>query len=134
MNTVDVANFFDDVNCGKGISVQFEKSITPLSGLNLKDQKILDEARGWLNLHAVRAACGSEERKGVLISMTKIAETYYVYEKNVNDEDKPTKGNTLVKDYVICKTYGNSASAMSAIIKSLKKYGSDWVQKFVKFS
>ena len=25
MNTVDVANFFDDVNCGKGISVQFKK-------------------------------------------------------------------------------------------------------------
>lgn len=27
MNTVDVANFFDDVNCGKGISVQFKNQL-----------------------------------------------------------------------------------------------------------
>ena len=137
MNTVDVANFFDNVSCGKEISIQFKKSITPLSELNLKDQKILDEAQAWLNLYAVRAAYGSEYRKGVLISMTKISETYYVYEKTVNNEDKSAKGNTLVKDEIICnicRTYSNSASAMSAIIKSLKKYGPDWIHEFVKFS
>jgi hypothetical protein len=137
MNTVDVANFFDNVSCGREISIQFKKSITPLSELNLKDQKILDEAQAWLNLYAVRAAYGSEYRKGVLISMTKISETYYVYEKTVNDEGKSAKGNTLVKDEIICnicRTYSNSASAMSAIIKSLKKYGPDWIHEFVKFS
>lgn len=53
MNTVDVANFFDDVNCGKGISVQFKKSIIPLSESMVKDQKILDEAKAWLNLKAI---------------------------------------------------------------------------------
>ena len=39
MNTVDVANFFDDVNCGKGISVQFKKSIAPLSESIVKRPK-----------------------------------------------------------------------------------------------
>ena len=48
MNTVDVAIFFDDVNCGKGISVQFKKSIAPLSESIVKDQKILDEAKATL--------------------------------------------------------------------------------------
>lgn len=134
MNTIDVANFFDNVSYGKEISVQFKKSITPLSELNLKDQKILDEARAWLNLYAVRASYGSEYRKGALISMTRIDQNYYVYEKIVNDEDKQVNGNSLVKDEVICKTYDNSASAMSAIIKSLKKYGLDWIHEFIKFS
>lgn len=80
MNTVDVANFFDDVNCGKGISVQFKKSIAPLSESIVKDQKILDEAKAWLNLKAVTNPGPYNEygTNGILISMTMIGQRFYL--------------------------------------------------------
>nr|DAE74944.1 MAG TPA: hypothetical protein [Caudoviricetes sp.] len=132
MNTVDVANFFDNVSYGKGLLVQFQKSITPLSELNLKDQKILDEARAWLNLRAISAYPGRDE--GVLISMTKIGQRFYVYEKIIQDKDRPEKGNTLVKDEIVCKTYENSGSAMAPIIKSIKKYCPSRAHEFITFA
>jgi hypothetical protein len=133
MNTVDVANFFDNVSYGKGLLVQFKKSITPLSELNLKDQKILDEAGAWLNLRAVTSYVGGHE-KGVLISMSRIGQRFYVYEKIIQDKDRPEKGNTLVKDEVVCKTYESSSSAMAPIIKSIKKYCPDRAHEFIKFA
>lgn len=122
MNTVDVANFFDDVNCGKGISVQFKKSIAPLSESIVKDQKILDEAKAWLNLKAVTNPGPYNEygTNGILISMTRIGQRFYVYEKIIQDKDKPIKGNALVKDEAISKIYDSSSSAMTHIIKSIK--------------
>lgn len=124
MNTVDVANFFDDVNCGKGISVQFKKSITPLSKSMVKDQKILDEAKAWLNLKAITNPGPYNEygTNGILISMTRIGQRFYVYEKIIQDKDKPIKGNALVKDEAISKIYDSNSSAMTHIIKSIKKY------------
>jgi len=120
MNTVDVANFFDDVNCGKGISVQFKKSITPLSESMVKDQKILDEAKAWLNLKAITNPGPYNEygTNGILISMTRIGQRFYVYEKIIQDKDKPIKGNALVKDEAISKIYDSNSSAMTHIIKS----------------
>lgn len=122
MNTVDVANFFDDVNCGKGISVQFKKSITPLSESMVKDQKILDEAKAWLNLKAITNPGPYNEygTNGILISMTRIGQRFYVYEKIIQDKDKPIKGNALVKDEAISKIYDSNSSAMTHIIKSIK--------------
>ena len=136
MNTVDVANFFDDVSYGKGLLVQFQKSITPLSAEIIKDQKILDEARAWLNLKAVTNPGPYNEygTNGVLISMTRIGQRFYVYEKIIQDKDKPIKGNALVKDEVICKTYESSSSAMTHIIKSIKKYCPKRAHEFIKFS
>ena len=136
MNTVDVANFFDDVNCGKGISVQFKKSIAPLSESIVKDQKILDEAKAWLNLKAVTNPGPYNEygTNGILISMTRIGQRFYVYEKIIQDKDKPIKGNALVKDEAISKIYDNSSSAMTHIIKSIKKYCPKRAHEFVIFS
>lgn len=106
--------------------------------MNLKDQKVLEEARAWLNLRAVRNTSGPygerDDKKGVLISMTRTEETFHVYEKIVNEKDKPIKGDALIKDEVICKTYTNSASAMTAVIKSIKKYYPERAHEFIKFS
>lgn len=136
MNTVDVANFFDDVNCGKGISVQFKKSIAPLSESIVKDQKILDEAKAWLNLKAVTNPGPYNEygTNGILISMTRIGQRFYVYEKIIQDKDKPIKGNALVKDEAISKIYDSSSSAMTHIIKSIKKYCPKRAYEFIIFS
>lgn len=136
MNTVDVANFFDDANCGKGISVQFKKSIAPLSESIVKDQKILDEAKAWLNLKAVTNPGPYNEygTNGILISMTRIGQRFYVYEKIIQDKDKPIKGNALVKDKAISKIYDSSSSAMTHIIKSIKKYCPKRAHEFVIFS
>ena len=138
MNVVEVANFFDEVDNGSGLSVQFRKSISPLNELNLKDQKVLEEARAWLNLSAVRSTSGPyggrNDEKGVLISMTKIGQEFYVYEKIVQDKDKPAQGHTLIKDEVVCKIYPNSASAMTPIIQSIKKYCPERAHEFIKFS
>ena len=138
MNAVEVMNFFDKVSNGTGLSVQFQESISPLNELNLKDQKVLEEARAWLNLRAVRNTSGPygerDDKKGVLISMTRTEETFHVYEKIVNEKDKPIKGDALIKDEVICKTYTNSASAMTAVIKSIKKYCPERAHEFIKFS
>lgn len=136
MNTVDVANFFDNVSCGKGLLVQFQKSIAPLNEAIIRDQKILDEARAWLNLKAVTNPGPYNEygTNGILISMTRIGQRFYVYEKIIQDKDKPIKGNALVKDEVICKTYENSSSAMIHIIKSIKKYCPKRAHEFIKFS
>ena len=136
MNTVDVANFFDDVNCGKGISVQFKKSITPLSESMVKDQKILDEAKAWLNLKAITNPGPYNEygTNGILISMTRIGQRFYVYEKIIQDKDKPIKGNALVKDEAIRKIYDSNSSAMTHIIKSIKKYCPKRAHEFIIFS
>lgn len=136
MNTVDVANFFDDVNCGKGISVQFKKSITPLSESMVKDQKILDEAKAWLNLKAITNPGSYNEygTNGILISMTRIGQRFYVYEKIIQDKDKPIKGNALVKDEAISKIYDSNSSAMTHIIKSIKKYCPKRAHEFIIFS
>lgn len=136
MNTVDVANFFDDVNCGKGISVQFKKSITPLSESMVKDQKILDEAKSWLNLKAITNPGPYNEygTNGILISMTRIGQRFYVYEKIIQDKDKPIKGNALVKDEAISKIYDSNSSAMTHIIKSIKKYCPKRAHEFIIFS
>lgn len=136
MNTVDVANFFDDINCGKGISVQFKKSIIPLSESMVKDQKILDEAKAWLNLKAITNPGPYNEygTNGILISMTRIGQRFYVYEKIIQDKDKPIKGNALVKDEVISKIYDNNSSAMTHIIKSIKKYCPKRAHEFIIFS
>lgn len=136
MNTVDVANFFDDVNCGKGISVQFKKSITPLSKSMVKDQKILDEAKAWLNLKAITNPGPYNEygTNGILISMTRIGQRFYVYEKIIQDKDKPIKGNALVKDEAISKIYDSNSSAMTHIIKSIKKYCPKKAHEFIIFS
>ena len=136
MNTVDVANFFDDVNCEKGISVQFKKSIAPLSESIVKDQKILDEAKAWLNLKAVTNPGPYNEygTNGILISMTRIDQRFYVYEKIIQDKDKPIKGNALVKDEAISKIYDSSSSAMTHIIKSIKKYCPKRAHEFIIFS
>lgn len=136
MNTVDVANFFDDVNCGKGISVQFKKSITPLSKSMVKDQKILDEAKAWLNLKAITNPGPYNEygTNGILISMTRIGQRFYVYEKIIQDKDKPIKGNALVKDESISKIYDSNSSAMTHIIKSIKKYCPKRAHEFITFS
>lgn len=136
MNTVDVANFFDDVNCGKGISVQFKKSITPLSKSMVKDQKILDEAKAWLNLKAITNPGPYNEygTNGILISMTRIGQRFYVYEKIIQDKDKPIKGNALVKDEAISKIYDSNSSAMTHIIKSIKKYCPKRAHEFIIFS
>ena len=135
MNTVDVANFFDDVNCGKG-SVQFKKSITPLSESMVKDQKILDEAKAWLNLKAITNPGPYNEygTNGILISMTRIGQRFYVYEKIIQDKDKPIKGNALVKDEAISKIYDSNSSAMTHIIKSIKKYCPKRAHEFIIFS
>lgn len=135
MNTVDVANFFDDVNCGKGISVQFKKSITPLSKSMVKDQKILDEAKAWLNLKAITNPGPYNEygTNGILISMTRISQRFYVYEKIIQDKDKPIKGNALVKDEAISKIYDSNSSAMTHIIKSIKKYCPKRAHEFIIF-
>ena len=136
MNTVDVTNFFDDVNCGKGISVQFKKSIAPLSESIVKDQKILDEAKAWLNLKAVTNPGPYNEygTNGILISMTRIDQRFYVYEKIIQDKEKPIKGNALVKDEVISKIYYSSSSAMTYIIKSIKKHCPKRAHEFIIFS
>lgn len=136
MNTVDVANFFEGVNCGKGISVQFKKSIAPLSESIVNDQKILDEAKAWLNLKAVTNPGPYNEygTNGILISMTRIGQRFYVYEKIIQDKDKPIKGNALVKDEAISKIYDSSSSAMTHIIKSIKKYCPKRAHEFVIFS
>lgn len=136
MNIVDVANFFDDVNCGKGISVQFKKSITPLSESMVKDQKILDEAKAWLNLKAITNPGPYNEygTNGILISMTRIGQRFYVYEKIIQDKDKPIKGNALVKDEAISKIYDSNSSAMTHIIKSIKKYCPKRAHEFIIFS
>lgn len=136
MNTVDVANFFDDVNCGKGISVQFKKSITPLSKSMVKDQKILDEAKAWLKLKAITNPGPYNEygTNGILISMTRIGQRFYVYEKIIQDKDKPIKGNALVKDEAISKIYDSNSSAMTHIIKSIKKYCPKRAHEFIIFS
>ena len=136
MNTVDVANFFDDVNCGKGISVQFKKSINPLSESMVKDQKILDEAKAWLNLKAITNPGPYNEygTNGILISMTRIGQRFYVYEKIIQDKDKPIKGNALVKDEAISKIYDSNSSAMTHIIKSIKKYCPKRAHEFIIFS
>ncbi len=136
MNTVDVANFFDAVSCCKGISVQFKKSIVPLSESIVKDQKILDEAKAWLNLKAVTNPGPYNEygTNGILISMTRIGQRFYVYEKIIQDKDKPIKGNALVKDEAISKIYDSSSSAMTHIIKSIKKYCPKRAHEFVIFS
>ena len=136
MNTVDVANFFDDVNCGKGISVQFKKSINPLSESMVKDQKILDEAKAWLNLRAITNPGPYNEygTNGILISMTRIGQRFYVYEKIIQDKDKPIKGNALVKDEAISKIYDSNSSAMTHIIKSIKKYCPKRAHEFIIFS
>lgn len=136
MNTVDVANFFDDVNCGKGISVQFKKSITPLSKSMVKDQKILDEAKAWLNLKAITNPGPYNEygTNGILISMTRIGQRFYVYEKIIQDKDKPIKENALVKDEAISKIYDSNSSAMTHIIKSIKKYCPKRAHEFIIFS
>ena len=135
MNTVDVANFFDDVNCGKGISVQFKKSITPLSKSMVKDQKILDEAKAWLNLKAITNPGPYNEygTNGILISMTRMGQRFYVYEKIIQDKDKPIKGNALVKDEAISKIYDSNSSAMTHIIKSIKKYCPKRAHEFIIF-
>lgn len=133
MNTVDVANFFDDVNCGKGISVQFKKSITPLSESMVKDQKILDEAKAWLNL-TNPGPYNEYGTNGILISMTRIGQRFYVYEKIIQDKDKPIKGNALVKDEAISKIYDSNSSAMTHIIKSIKKYCPKRAHEFIIFS
>lgn len=134
MNTVDVANFFDDVNCGKGISVQFKKSITPLSESMVKDQKILDEAKAWLNLKAITNPGPYNGTNGILISMTRIGQRFYVYEKIIQDKDKPIKGNALVKDEAISKIYDSNSSAMTHIIKSIKRYCPKRAHEFIIFS
>lgn len=136
MNTVDVANFFDDVNCGKDISVQFKKSIIPLSESMVKDQKILDEAKAWLNLKAITNPGPYNEygTNGILISMTRIGQRFYVYEKIIQDKDKPIKGNALVKDEAISKIYDSNSSAMTHIIKSIKKYCPKRAHEFIIFS
>lgn len=136
MNTVDVANFFDDINCGKGISVQFEKSFTPLNKSMVKDQKILDEAKAWLNLKAITNPGPYNEygTNGILISMTRIGQRFYVYEKIIQDKDKPIKGNALVKDEAISKIYDSNSSAMTHIIKSIKKYCPKRAHEFIIFS
>lgn len=106
--------------------------------MNLKDQEIIDNARGWLNLRAVRKTSGPygerDDKQGVLISMTKLEQTFYVYEKIVNDKDKQVKGNTLIKNEVTCKTYLNSATALKHIIQSIKKYCPERAYEFIKFS
>ena len=136
MNDVEIKNFFDEIASGSGLSVKFKKSLTPIEKLNLNEQEVIEKADVWLNVKAVRNLSGpygvATDEKGVLISMTKIAETYYVYEKIVNDEDKSTKENTLVKDEVICKTYDNSTSAIGAIIKSIKKYCPERANEFIE--
>lgn len=138
MNAVEVMNFFDKVSNGTGLSVQFQESISPLNELNLKDKEIIDNARGWLNLRVIRKTSGPygerDDKKGVLISMTKLEKTFYVYEKIVNDKDKQVKGNTLTKDEVSCKTYLNSAIALKSIIQSIKKYCPERAHEFIKFS
>lgn len=138
MNDVEIKNFFDKVAGGSALSVKFKKSLTPIEKLNLNEQEVIGKADVWLNVKAVRNLRSpygvTTDEKGVLISMTKIAETYYVYEKIVNDEYKSAKENTLVKDEVICKTYDNSTSVISAIIKSIKKYCPERAHEFIEFS
>lgn len=138
MNDVEIKNFFDEVADGSALSVKFKKSLTPIEKLNLNEQEVIGKADVWLNVKAVRNLRSpygvTTDEKGVLISMTKTVETYYVYEKIVNDEDKSAKENTLVKDEVICKTYDNSTSAISAIIKSIKKYCPERAHEFIEFS
>lgn len=126
--------FFDDVNCGKGISVQFKKSIAPLSESIVKDQKILDEAKAWFNLKAITNPGPYNGTNGILISMTRIGQRFYVYEKIIQDKDKPIKGNALVKDEAISKIYDSSSSAMTHIIKSIKKYCPKRAHEFIIFS
>ena len=136
MNDVEIKKFFDEVASGSGVSVKFKKSLTPIEKLNLNEQEVLGKADVWLNVKAVRNLRSpygvTTDEKGVLISMTKIAETYYVYEKIVNDEDKSAKGNALLREEVICKTYGNSTSAIGAIIKSIKKYCPERAHEFIE--
>ena len=56
------------------------------------------------------------------------------YEKIIQDKDKPIKGNALVKDEAISKIYDSSSSAMTHIIKSIKKYCPKRAHEFVIFS
>lgn len=113
-----------------------KKSIAPLSESIVKDQKILDEAKAWLNLKAVTTPGPYNEygTNGILISMTRIGQRFYVYEKIIQDKDKPIKGNALVKDEAISKIYDSSSSAMTHIIKSIKKYCPKRAHEFVIFS
>lgn len=67
----------------------------------VKDQKILDEAKAWLNLKVVTNPGPYNEygTNGILISMTRIGQRFYVYEKIIQDKDKPTKGNFFKNEY-----------------------------------
>lgn len=65
---------------------------------------------------------------------TRIDQRFYVYEKIIQDKEKPIKGNALVKDEVISKIYDSSSSAMTHIIKSIKKYCPKRAHEFIIFS
>lgn len=102
----------------------------------VKDQKILDEAKAWLNLKAITNPGPYNEygTNGILISMTRIGQRFYVYEKIIQDKDKPIKGNALVKDEAISKIYDSNSSAMTHIIKFIKKYCPKRAHEFIIFS
>lgn len=136
MNNVDIENFFNKANSGDGLSVKFKRNLIPIKSLNINDQKTLENAKVWLNVRAIRESGPYNEypKKGVLISLTKISETYYVYEKIVNEEDKPVKGNSLVKDEVTCRTYISSFNTINDIIKSIKKYCPEKAHEFIELS